>query len=54
MDKVPDYIPGWVSMMNLDLAEKKYDDASQCVETILSRDDRNFDASGLPGHDQPG
>ena len=52
VDKAPDYIPAWVSMMNLDLAEKKYDDASQCVDTILSRDDRNFDALAGAGHHQ--
>lgn len=42
--KAPDYIPAWVSKMNLALAEKKLDDAEMCAETILARDDKNFEA----------
>lgn len=43
-DKAPDYIPGWVGMMNLALAEKKYDDAGKIADTILGRDQINYDA----------
>jgi len=43
-EKAPDYIPGWVSLMNLALAEKKYDDAGKFADTILERDERNYEA----------
>jgi tetratricopeptide (TPR) repeat protein len=41
--KTPDYIPGWVGLMNLALAEKKYDDAGKIAETILARNERSYD-----------
>jgi tetratricopeptide (TPR) repeat protein len=43
-EKTPDYIPAWVGLMNLALAEKKYDDAAKFADTILLRDQRNYDA----------
>jgi tetratricopeptide (TPR) repeat protein len=43
VDKAPDYIPGWVAMMNLALAEKKYDDAAHDAGVILGRDNRNYE-----------
>jgi tetratricopeptide (TPR) repeat protein len=46
-EKAPDYIPGWVSLMNLALAERKYDEVGKLAETILARDDKNYD--GLLG-----
>jgi tetratricopeptide (TPR) repeat protein len=46
-DKAPDYIPSWVSSMNLALDQKNYDEAAKCAETILGRDNRNYD--GLLG-----
>jgi tetratricopeptide (TPR) repeat protein len=42
--KAPDYIPGWISLMNLALAEKKYDEAARCADRVLERDERNFEA----------
>ena len=42
--KAPDYIPGWVSLMNLAMAEKKFEDAAKFAETALSRDANNYDA----------
>jgi tetratricopeptide (TPR) repeat protein len=46
-EKAPDYLPGWVSSMNLALAQKKYDDADKFADTILTRDSKNYD--GLMG-----
>jgi tetratricopeptide (TPR) repeat protein len=40
----PDYIPGWIALMNLAMAEKQYDDAATFAETVLDRDQRNYDA----------
>jgi tetratricopeptide (TPR) repeat protein len=42
--KTPDYIPGWVGLMNLALAEKKYDDAAKFADRVLERDERNYEA----------
>jgi tetratricopeptide (TPR) repeat protein len=42
--KAPDYIPGWVGLMNLALAEKKYDAAAKFADTVLARDERNYEA----------
>jgi tetratricopeptide (TPR) repeat protein len=43
-EKAPDYIPGWVSRMNLAMSERKYDEAAKFADTILARDERNYDA----------
>jgi len=43
-EKTPDYIPGWIGLMNLALAERKYDDAAKFADTILDRDERNYEA----------
>ena len=43
-EKTPDYIPGWVGLMNLALAEKKYDDAAKFADRVLERDERNYEA----------
>jgi tetratricopeptide (TPR) repeat protein len=42
--KTPDYIPGWIHLMNLALAERKYDDAARFADTVLQRDERNYEA----------
>jgi tetratricopeptide (TPR) repeat protein len=42
--KAPDFIPAWVSMMNLALDRKQYEEAAQCAVTILERDPINYDA----------
>ncbi len=42
--ETPDYIPGWVGLMNLALAERKYDDAAKFADTVLERDQRNYEA----------
>jgi tetratricopeptide (TPR) repeat protein len=46
-DKAPDFVPGWISAMNIALSQRRVDDASKYAETILSRDPRNF--QGLLG-----
>ena len=43
-EKTPDYIPGWVGLMNLALAERKYDDATKFADRALERDERNYEA----------
>ncbi len=43
-EKAPDYIPAWVGLLNLALAERKYDDASKFADAILARDEMNYDA----------
>jgi tetratricopeptide (TPR) repeat protein len=43
-EKAPDYIPGWVALMNLAMAEKKYDDAAKFADSVLERDERNYEA----------
>ena len=42
--KAPDYIPGWIGLMNLALGEKKYDDAARFADSVLERDPRNYEA----------
>jgi tetratricopeptide (TPR) repeat protein len=44
LDKAPDYLPAWVTLMDLDMSEAKYDDAASCASTILDRDARNYQA----------
>jgi tetratricopeptide (TPR) repeat protein len=43
-DKAPDFVPGWVSMMNLATGEKKLDDAAKFADAVLARDDKNYEA----------
>jgi tetratricopeptide (TPR) repeat protein len=43
-EKTPDYIPGWIGLMHLAQAEKKYDDAAKFADIALERDERNYDA----------
>ncbi|MGD0812253.1 MAG: tetratricopeptide repeat protein [Verrucomicrobiota bacterium] len=42
--KVPDFIPGWIGLMNLALSGKEYDEAAKCADTVLERDPMNYDA----------
>lgn len=47
-EKAPDYIPAWVSLMNVALAERKFPEAAKYADTILGRDELNYD--GMLGH----
>lgn len=42
--KAPDYVPGWATLLNLAVSQKQYDEASHLTDTILARDDKNYDA----------
>ncbi|MGP8201755.1 MAG: tetratricopeptide repeat protein [Limisphaerales bacterium] len=40
----PDFIPAWISLMNLAMTGKQYDDADNWAGTVLERDPMNYDA----------
>ncbi len=41
--QVPDYLPGWLALAQLDAAGQNYADAATKLGNVLSRDPRNFD-----------
>lgn len=43
----PDFVPAWIGLMNLCMSEKKYDEAAKYADTVVERDELNFD--GLLG-----
>ena len=47
IEKAPDYMPGWIGVMNMSLSQKRYDDAAKYANAILARDERNYE--GLMG-----
>jgi tetratricopeptide (TPR) repeat protein len=42
--KAPDYIPGWIESMRLDVTQHRYDDCLADATKILARDPTNYDA----------
>ena len=42
--QAPDYMPAWIYLMKVSFAEHKYDECKTAVESILARDNFNFDA----------
>lgn len=42
--EAPDYIPCWVTLMNMAMNRRQYDDAAKYANTILSRDDKDYEA----------
>ena len=47
--KTPDYIPAWVGLAEIALAEKKFDECAASVNKALTRDPDNYDALLLSG-----
>jgi tetratricopeptide (TPR) repeat protein len=46
----PDYLPGWVALMQLAFAEKQYDEANALANRILARDTVNYDGLLMHGN----
>ncbi len=42
--QTPDYLPAWIELAQVDLADKKYDDSLKSIDNVLGRDPTNFDA----------
>jgi tetratricopeptide (TPR) repeat protein len=42
--QAPDYLPAWIHLMRLTFAERKFDDCKTIIDTILARDNTDFDA----------
>ncbi len=47
--QVPDYLPAWCALSQLDFAEKKYPDALSALENVFRRDAMNFEGRMLQG-----
>jgi tetratricopeptide (TPR) repeat protein len=43
--RAPDYLPAWLALMKLSLAQQKLDLCKNAIDNILSRDGVNFDAT---------
>ncbi len=46
-EHAPDFVPAWIGLMNLSMSEKKYVEAAKYADTVVERDERNYD--GLLG-----
>jgi tetratricopeptide (TPR) repeat protein len=45
--QAPDYLPGWISLAELSLKDKKYDEALSLLESVFGRDAENLDGRRL-------
>src|SRR5262249_36163738 len=45
--ETPDYVPAWLGLAEIALAEKKFDDCAENIRDVLARDSGNYDASLL-------
>jgi tetratricopeptide (TPR) repeat protein len=46
-EKAPDYLPGWCLLGELELKDKKYDEALSLLQNVFSRDPENLDGRRL-------
>jgi tetratricopeptide (TPR) repeat protein len=57
--QAPDYMPAWTQLMRLTFAERKFDECKIVIDTILARDNNNYEALSqsaelaLAQHDAP-
>ena len=42
--QAPDYLPAWIHLMRLTFAERKFDECKTVIDTILARENNDFDA----------